>query len=130
MVRLLKKAAASCLILGLSCCLFFLIFGNLLGTILFHSSAAGKFILTLAWICPFLYTNTALMSAINGLGKTLFTFMINVTGLLVRIGGVFFAIPKFGIQGYLWGLLASQFVVTGLSAAVLLTAARPPKHHV
>lgn len=130
MVRLLKKAAASCLILGLSCCLFFLIFGNLLGTILFHSSAAGKFILTLAWICPFLYTNTALMSAINGLGKTLFTFMINVTGLLVRIVGVFFAIPKFGIQGYLWGLLASQFVVTGLAVAVLLTAARPPKHHV
>ena len=76
------------------------------------------------------FENPALMSAINGLGKSLFTFMINVTGLLVRIGGVFFAIPKFGIQGYLWGLLASQFVVTGLSAAVLLTAARPPKHHV
>ncbi len=50
--------------------------------------------------------------------------------MLVRIGGVFFAIPKFGIPGYLWGLLASQFVVTGLSAAVLLNAARPPKHHV
>lgn len=130
MAKLLKKAAGSCLLLGLSCCLFFLIFGNLLGTILFHSSTAGKFILTLAWICPFLYTNTALMSAINGLGKTLFTFLINVTGLLVRICGVFFAIPRFGIQGYLWGLLASQFVVTGLAVTVLLTAARPPKHRI
>lgn len=130
MARLLKKAAGSCLLLGLSCCLFFLIFGNLLGTVLFHSSTAGKFILTLAWICPFLYTNTALMSAINGLGKTLFTFLINVTGLLVRISGVFLAIPRFGIQGYLWGLLASQFVVTGLAATVLLAAARPsrPRH--
>ena len=130
MIRMLKKAAGSCLLLGLSCCLFFLIFGNLLGTVLFHSSTAGKFILTLAWICPFLYTNTALMSAINGLGKTLFTFLINVTGLLVRISGVFLAIPRFGIRGYLWGLLASQFVVTGLAAAVLLASARPsrPRH--
>lgn len=132
MAQLLKKAAGSCLILGLSCCLFFLIFGDLLGTILFHSSTAGKFILTLAWICPFLYTNTALMSAINGLGKTFLTFLINVTGLLVRIAGVFLAIPRFGIQGYLWGLLVSQCIMSGLAAAVLLsnshiTAFRPQR---
>lgn len=126
MVQLLKKAVGSCLILGLACCLFFLIFGDLIGTILFHSSSAGKFILTLAWICPFLYTNTALMSAINGLGKTFFTFLINVTGLLVRIAGVFLAIPRFGIQGYLWGLLASQFIISALAAAVLLTSSRLP----
>ena len=68
------------------------------------------------------------MSTINGLGKTLFTFLINITGLLVRISGVFLAIPRFGIQGYLWGLLASQFVVTGLAVTVLLTASRPPEH--
>lgn len=120
MAQLLKKAVGSCLILGLSCCLFFLIFGDLIGTVLFHSSSAGKFILTLAWICPFLYTNTALMSAINGLGKTFFTFLINIAGLLVRIAGVFLAIPRFGIQGYLWGLLASQFLISGLAAVVLL----------
>lgn len=129
MVQLLKKAVGSCLILGLACCLFFLIFGDLIGTVLFHSSSAGKFILTLAWICPFLYTNTALMSAINGLGKTFFTFLINVTGLLVRIGGVFLAIPRFGIQGYLWGLLASQFIISGLAVAVLLASSRMPKSY-
>lgn len=124
MLVLLKKAVGSCLILGLSCCLFFLIFGGYIGTLLFHSSSAGKFIVTLGWICPFLYTNTALMSAINGLGKTAFTFLINTAGLLVRIAGVFLAIPRFGIQGYLWGLLVSQFIVSGLAAAVLGAAAR------
>ena len=126
MVKLLKKAVGSCFILGLGCCLFFLNFGSLIGAVLFHSSAAGKFILTLAWICPFLYTNTALISAINGLGKTFFTFLINVAGLLVRIAGVFLAIPRFGIQGYLWGLLASQFIISGLAAAVLLTNTHMP----
>ena len=59
------------------------------------------------------------MSAINGLGKTFFTFLINVTGLLVRIAGVFLAIPRFGIQGYLWGLLASQMAVFALCLAYL-----------
>lgn len=118
--RLLKRAAGSCFILGLGSCLFFLLFGELIGTLLFHSDTAGKFILTLAWICPFLYTNSALISAINGLGKTGATFLINMTGLLIRIAGVFLMIPRFGITGYLWGLLASQFVITGLAAAVLI----------
>ena len=67
-----------------------------------------------------MYTNTALMSAINGLGKTAFTFLINLIGLLVRIAGVFLAIPRFGIQGYLWGLLISQLIVSALAFLVLL----------
>lgn len=118
-IRLLKKAVGSCFILGLACCLFFLIFGRLIGTVLFHSSTAGKFILTLAWICPFLYTNTSLFSAINGYGKTTSTFLINACGLIIRIGSVFFIIPHFGIQGYLWGLLASQLTVSVLAFIVL-----------
>ena len=116
---LLKKAAGSCLMIGLACCLFFLMFGNLIGSVLFHSETAGKFIITLAWICPFLYSNTALISTINGLGKATSTFLINITGLLIRIAGVFLAIPKFGMQGYLWGLLASQLVITLLTVSVL-----------
>ena len=76
-IRLLKQSVGSCFILGLGCCLFFLIFGNFLGRVLFHSSAAGSFILTLSWICPFLYTNTALTSIINGLGKTFCTLLVN-----------------------------------------------------
>ena len=61
-----------------------------------------------------------MISTINGLGKTGATFLINMTGLLIRIAGVFLMIPRFGITGYLWGLLASQFVITGLAAAVLI----------
>lgn len=117
--RLLKKAIGSCFILGLSCCLFFLITGNLIGTILFHSDCAGRFILTLSWICPFMYTNTALLSCINGLGKTTHSFLINMAGLLVRIGGVYLAIPKTGIKGYLIGLLISQAVISVSAVFVL-----------
>ena len=124
LAQLVCRAAGSCFILGLFCCLFFLLFGNIIGSVLFHSSTAGKFILTLAWICPFLYTNAALTSTINGLGKTGWTFLISTSGLLVRIASVFLGIPRFGVQGYLWGLLASQCLVSVLSLSVLLAAGR------
>lgn len=118
-IQLLKKAVGSCFTLGLACCLFFLIFGRIIGTLLFHSADAGKFILTLAWICPFLYTNSALISAINGYGRTTSSFLINACGLLIRIGSVYLVIPSFGIQGYLWGLLISQLCVFLLALALL-----------
>lgn len=112
---IIQKSAGSCFLLGLFCCLFFLVFGSFIGITLFGSRAAGQFIVTLAWICPFLYTNSALLSILNGFGKTGATFLINAAGLLIRITGVFFAIPLFGIQGYLWGLLISQLAVTLLA---------------
>lgn len=119
MVNIIKKVAGSCFILGLSCCFIFLVLGNWMGTVLFGSSTAGKFIIILAWMCPFLYTNSALLSVINGLGKTAYTFLINSLGLLIRIGSVFAAIPLFGIQGYLWGMLASQLIVSICAGIVL-----------
>ena len=118
-LSVLRKAVVSCFLLGLSCCLFFLIFGRSIGRFLFHSEDAGRFIITLAWICPFLYTNHALLSALNGYGMAGSAFFINMTGLLIRITGVFLAIPGFGMQGYLWALLAGQLAVSALSSAVL-----------
>ena len=89
----------------------FLLTGSFLGNFLFHSTLAGNFIVTLAWICPFLYTSSALLSAINGLGLTTLTLMINLLGLSIRILSVYFGIPHYGITGYLWGLFISQLAV-------------------
>lgn len=112
LLRIIKKVSRFCFSLGLFSCLCFLLFGHLLGNILFHSDSAENFIVTLSWICPFLYVNSSFLSIINGLGKTGWTFLINTFGLSVRILSVFYIIPLFGIQGYLWGLLSSQLLVS------------------
>ena len=112
LLRIIKKVSRFCFSLGLFSCLCFLLFGHLLGNILFHSDSAGNLIVTLSWICPFLYVNSSFLSIINGLGKTGWTFLINTFGLSVRILSVFYIIPLFGIQGYLWGLLSSQLLVS------------------
>ena len=100
--------------LGSLCGILFLILGNLVGSILFHSELAGNFIQTLAWICPFLYMNNTLISILNGLGKANSSFVINVCGLLIRICGVWFFIAMWGMNGYLNGLLISQLVLSFL----------------
>ena len=105
---IISKIACSCIFLGCFCCIFLLISGKWIGIFLFKSTLAGSFILTLSWICPFLYTNTVLLGMINGYGKTTFSFIINFLCLCIRIAGVCLFIPIWGINGYLTGLLISQ----------------------
>ncbi len=59
-----------------------------------------------------MYIASTLNSILNGLGKTGITFLYSMISLLVRLLFVFFAIPRLGINGYLYGLLASQLVQT------------------
>jgi stage V sporulation protein B len=108
----LQKSFTFCIMLGICCFFFFLLFGNLLGEFLFSSTMAGDFITVLAWICPFLYLNTTLSSVLNGLGKTGITFLNGIIGLFIRIGFIAFGVPHLGIHGYLFGLLASQLFLT------------------
>lgn len=113
----LKKTLSFCMALGFLCFIAFFTFGKLFGNLLFHSSLAGTFIMALSFICPFMYTNTSLNAVINGLGKTGFTFVINVISTLIRLFFVFILIPRFGILAYLWGVLVSQlfaFVISFL----------------
>ncbi|MDR2044311.1 MAG: polysaccharide biosynthesis protein [Clostridium sp.] len=103
-----------CIILGFCCMGIFLVSGRWMGDFLFHSSLAGHFILTLSFICPFLYLDTTLSSILQGLGMAGRLFTTNIISLLVRLGFIYLTIPRFGITGYLWGILASQILLTFL----------------
>lgn len=110
--RTILQSLRYCLLLGFGCTILFLLCGRAAGHILFHSALAGSFILTLSFICPFLYLSSTLSSILNGLGKTNLTFVYSVASLLLRLIFVFTAIPVYGIKGYLWGMLASQMLQT------------------
>lgn len=117
--RTSKVTIQYCLILGILCTGIFLCFGDDMGNIIFNSSLSGDFVVTLAWICPFLYLSTTLTSILHGLGKTTVTFLHSLASIFIRIAFILICVPRFGIQGYLWGLLAGQLVMTFLNYIVL-----------
>lgn len=89
----------------------FLHYGSGLGTILFHEQLAGEFLVTLSFICPVLYLTGNLNSILHGLGKTSVTFFNQLAAIVTRILFILFFVPVYGIQGVLWGLLASQLLL-------------------
>lgn len=117
----IKLTIQSCLLLGLFCFLLFFCFGRYLGILLFQSETAGAFLRTFSFICPFFYLNHTLISILNGLGKTLRSFIHNLLAVLIRISFTFFCVPLYGIKGYLWGILLSEL----LTAVLNLVALRP-----
>ncbi len=96
--------------LGLFCTIFFILTGNFLGRLVFDNEMAGNFITILAWLCPFIFASSTMGSILNGLGLTKSTFYHNMISSCVCLGFAFFAIPHFGIKGYLWGILAGELV--------------------
>ena len=99
---------------GLLFGILFFMFSDLIGNVLFHEPLAGSYIRTLCLLCPFMYINGIFTGILQGLGKALTIFFINVTGLCLRLCFVFFAIPQYGIRGYLIGLLISQLYSSGM----------------
>ena len=112
--RAVLRTVKYCFLLGLACMGFFLLAGRLLGEGLYRSPLAGHFIRTLSLICPFLYLDTTLSSVLQGLGLAGRLFLINVTSLLVRLLFILLTVPRLGIRGYLYGLLASQILQCAL----------------
>lgn len=119
-INAVKKTCFYSLLLGFFCTLLFLLLGKWMGEVLFSNSLAGTFIVTLGWICPFMYLSTTLHSILNGLGKTTHTFFLNILGLGIRIAFVLFVIPLTGIKGYLWGALLSQIAMAAGALLMLL----------
>jgi len=102
------------LIVGIISTGLFIIFGQDLGTSIFHDKSSGAYLVILAWLCPFIYLTTTLGSIINGLGKTHITFINSVVGTVFKIVLIIVLIPSRGINGYLIALLIGQLIITGL----------------
>lgn len=107
------------LFLGILCFGLFLTCGDSMGTLLFHNEEAGRYISILSFLCPFLYLSATLSSILNGLGKTALHFIHNLAGMTLRIICVLLLIPRLGIAGCLWGILANEILLVILCAAAL-----------
>ena len=107
------------LLLGLFCLCAFLLFGDNVGALLFHSELAGIYTRKLALLCPFLYINTTLVSILHGLGATTLVTVWNTAAFGIRLAAIVCYVPQVGIDGYFAGTLLSQAFLTVCSLFLL-----------
>lgn len=112
--RLIKKSLCFCLLIGVASTLFLLCFGNWAGQFLFQSEAAGALLFQFALLCPFIYLSACLSSIINGMGFATRNLFYSILGIGIRIAFILILVPRIGLTGYMWGMMLSYLLQTGL----------------
>lgn len=113
------KSITLCFLVGFSFTGLLFLFSVPISTFIFKEPLCTNYIRTICFMCPFLYCNATLSSIMHGLGKTVFSFLINVTTLILRLFLTYLYVPVLGMQGYLLILLISQILLFLLQLWVL-----------
>lgn len=112
LTQLCEKSIHFCLLIGLFSMAVFYIFGPDIGLCFFKNAEAGKYLLMLSMLCPFIYLATTLTSILNGLGFATHNLVLTGLATAIRISFILFTIPKIGISGYIAGLFVSYLFLT------------------
>ena len=110
-IRTIKSSVYLCVIMGIISTLLFIFYGASIGSAIFDEPLVYTFSLVIAWLCPFVYLTTTLGSVLNGLGFTTTTCIHNILCIIIRIAALILFVPKYGITGYLIGLLCAQIFI-------------------
>lgn len=110
-----SKSVHYCILIGILAMTLFFVYGNLLGIIVFKNDTAGYFLKRFAFLCPFIYCASVFSSTLNGLGRVKTTLVNHLISLIVRIAFLIFAVPKLGVTGYLWGMMAGYLLLVILN---------------
>lgn len=100
--------------------IIFIIFGNKLGTLIYHDESVGIYIKFFAPLIPFMYVDIIVDNILKGLDAQVNVLFINIVDLLVSISFIFFFVPVFGIKGYIASIFASEILNFVLSLKKLL----------
>ena len=109
--KALKNCIIFCLLLGALASTGFYILGVPMCEFAFKSKKAGILLKKLCLLCPLIYTSGNLTSILNGIDKSFFALICNITGISIRICFIFLLVPKLGLDAYALGMFSSYTVI-------------------
>ena len=71
-----------------------------LGTLLYDSDAAGRYLLLFAPLLPVLYLDCIIDGMHKGLGEQIYCVRVNTLTNLLDVVGLFLLLPRYGVGGY------------------------------
>ncbi len=96
------------------------LYAGQLGSALYHSSAAEKYIALFAPLVSVLYLDSITDGLLKGLGQQVHTVRYNTLTSFLDVIGLLFLLPQMGIAGYFISFTVTHFLNFLLSAARLL----------
>jgi stage V sporulation protein B len=111
----ISKSVQISFIIGFIFAAIFIAYPNEISNIVYRKEKIGGILYMLSYTCVFMYLQQTLLGVMNGLGKQGVCLRNSIIGSTIRIAFVYFYIPIYGIQGYVWGIILSSAGVCALN---------------
>lgn len=95
----------------------FVAFPNEIAVAVYNDAQVGLMIKIISYVCPFMYLNMVISSMLNALGEQMSSFKINIIESIFKISIIYFFVPIYGFNAYLFAL----FLTTILNTILYLT---------
>lgn len=92
------------------CSLFFFSFASPLSEIIYKSKEAAKYIKILSPLIPVMYTDMVTDGMLKGLDQQVYSMRYNIIDSAMCVGLVYYLLPKFSVNGYLFILYISEII--------------------
>jgi stage V sporulation protein B len=116
--RSISKIILFTTIIGVGAAIFFIIFSNDIGAIIYHEDISDM----LQWLgimCPFLYLQIILSGILNGMDHQTFLFKVNLLSSFISLLFIYFLIPQKGILAFIAGWFISLIISNLLSLNII-----------
>lgn len=98
----------------------FMTFSYELGVVIYHDEAVGTMLKQMAFLCPFMCVEMVVVSILYGLGEQNAAMRYSLCDCVLRVSMVYFLIPKFGVNGFVAMIVASNLFTSALNFKRLL----------
>ncbi len=102
-------------------------FSGELGQVIYGSEDASLYIKLLAPLVPAMYLDSTTDAMLKGLGEQFYSMNINIIDAAISTALVYFLLPRYGIEGYIFIIFLMEILNFALSATRLMgkTGLRP-----
>lgn len=94
----------------------FVSFPNEIAMAVYKDAQVGLMIKLISYVCPFMYLNMVISSMLNALGQQISSFVVNIIESILKISIIYFFVPLYGFNAYLFAL----FITTVLNTILYL----------
>ena len=114
-------------VFSIGVCAVLISFSSELGELIYSSKEASLYIRMMAPLIPVMYLDSTADAMLKGLGEQFYSMNVNIIDALISVALVWFLLPIYGIEGYIFIIFLMEVLNFGLSASRLMlkTGLRP-----
>ena len=96
-----------------------------IGLVVYKSAEAGAFIRILAPLIPIMYIDSAVDAILKGMGKQVYSMIVNIIDAGTACIIIFLLTPRLGIYGYIISIYVTEIINTTLSLVGMIKCTSP-----